>query len=36
MRYFDIIKDEKKSRDNRTGDEIAMDIIKRAGLKVVK
>lgn len=32
-RYVDIIKPRKQ--DNRTGDEIAAEIIKRHGLKVV-
>ena len=32
LRYYDIIKPKKE--DNRTGDEIVEDIIKRAGLVV--
>lgn len=33
-RYYDVINP--KPVDNRTGEEIAADVIKRAGLKVVK
>lgn len=33
-RYIDII--EPKPQDNRTGAEIAADVIKKAGLKIVK
>lgn len=33
-RYIDIIKP--KPKDTRTGDEIAADVIKKAGLKLVK
>lgn len=32
MRYFDIAKSEQVETDERTGDEIAADIISRAGL----
>lgn len=35
QRYADLINIKTKSKDNRSGEEIAADIIKRAGLVVV-
>lgn len=32
--YYKLIDDEPEQVDDRTGDEIALDIIKRAGLEV--
>lgn len=32
--YYDIVN--QKEQDNRTGEEIAMDVIKKCGLKVVE
>lgn len=35
QRYADLINIKTEAKDNRSGDEIAADIIKRAGLVVV-
>lgn len=34
-RYYDFINTSTKSKDTRSGDEIAFDVIKKCGLRVV-
>ena len=35
MRYYDMINHNQKPKDNRTGDEVVVDIATRAGLELV-
>ena len=35
IRYFDVIDTQKKNPEKKTGDEIVVDIVKRAGLEIV-
>ena len=35
MRYYDILKNQPKTKETKSGDEIVADIVSRAGLEIV-